>query len=167
MASGGYVPRLFNRDGSRNIYCKRNCGRLISTLPGHQANFGSAICAICYAAETGEPLSEEIQDDLRNNVKLESGLMVPRDAIIPTADKIPEDPMMGRFALTDNPSYWRRVITAFVFAAKELITPNRVDKKTQEPMSKVVAREKRSKRVFRIEDNDNKFVDLTSGNFKE
>jgi len=125
------------------------------------------VCAICHAAETGEPLSEELQDDLLGNVRLGSGFMVPKDSVILAAEDIPDDPMMGKNADTGSSKYWVRVVTAFKFAIKELIAPTRVDKATKEPMSKVIAREKKSKRVFRIEDKDAKFIDLTTGDFKE
>src|SRR6266705_354448 len=93
--SSNFYPRHYNIDGSRNIYCKQ-CMRLVGSTASGQAGFGSCICAICDSANNGVDLSPEIQDALTNNVRMQSGFMVPRSAILPTAEDMPDDPILGK-----------------------------------------------------------------------
>jgi len=143
--------RTRNFDGSRNVYC-RKCFRLIASLSGGDKSFGSAICAICYAAETGEELSPEIQDALTNNMRMSSGFMAPRDAVLPSLAPPAKDPMGED--IQGFIGFWVKVIKAAVFGAVE-----GAKKEASNPLSKQVAKEKRRSRVFRIEDNNSTVVD--------
>ena len=145
MGDGLFTPRLRNIDGSRNVFC-RKCFRKIGSLSGSDQSFGSAICAICYAGETGEDIAPEIIDALEGNVRLSNGFMAPRSSILPEEKDIPPDPLVGKNRELGLIGYWVRVIKAAVFR-----TPEEVSKK-KKTTSKQVAEEKRRRRVFSIED---------------
>ena len=128
---------------------------MIASLSSGQASFGSAICAICHASETGEELSPEIQDALENNVRLTSGFMAPQAAVVPSTKDVPPDPIDGttrRGGL--GISGWVRVIKAAVFGQ-----PKTDKTKTQKPPSKQAADSKKRSRVFAVEDIESAVID--------
>jgi hypothetical protein len=80
--------------------------------------------------------------------------MVPRSVVIPEAKDIPDDPIMGKNHREGlGIGYWVQVIKANVFRVL-------AGKKEEEvPLSKKVAREKKRKRVFQLEDNESNVID--------
>ena len=70
-------PRLYNRDGTRNIYCPQ-CHNLVGTTSLQSGiNFGTAVCAICYAVNNGETLSAETIEQLRTQ-RTADGMLLPQ-----------------------------------------------------------------------------------------
>lgn len=120
-----------------------------------QAGFGSvSACAICQAANEGTELSPEIQDQLTGNIRISSGFMVPKNAILPDAENVPDDPILGKQKKEGLISFWGRVLKAGVFAAIDAASKQKIE----EPLSKKVAKERKRSRVFAIEDMETNVI---------
>ena len=72
-----YIPRRYNRDGTRNVYCKQ-CHRFVGTNTTSN-QFGSvSSCAICLAAEEGVELPPDIIAGLHAVRLPGDGMVVPQ-----------------------------------------------------------------------------------------
>jgi hypothetical protein len=141
---GGALPRRYNRDGSRNIFCRR-CHRLVGTNIS-QTYFGSvSACAICLAAEEGTELSDEALQAMHSVRIAGDGMLVP--SFVLQEDKRSEEAAKTD-PLSNNPEdrlsmrHWFRAATIGGLAktVKELITKS--------SGAQQLAKDKKLKRVF-------------------
>jgi hypothetical protein len=92
-------------------------------------------------------MSDEMIDSLMNNVRLPSGFMAPKIAILPEAKDMLEDPIFKGKVREGQIGYLVKVLKNAVFHAVGEV-------KDAIPLSKQVAKAKKRSRVFALEDND-------------
>lgn len=137
------VPRRYNRDGSRNIYCRR-CKRFCGTNLSN-TYFGSvSACAVCDAAEKGIEIPPEMLEQL-DAIRLPGdGLVVP--SFVLSQDRKAEeaakaDPLSKNAEDRLSLRHWLRASTLKV--VKTVAEKVRTVSGAQQ-----LAREKKLKRVF-------------------
>lgn len=137
------VPRRVNRDGSRNIYCRR-CGRLVGTNTAN-INFGSVTaCAVCDAADNDIELSNDVLESLQSCRLPGDGLIVPQFVLQEERRNeaaIKEDPMSTNPEDRLGSRFWMRAAT--ITAVKTVR-----DKIATALGSQKLARDKKRKRIF-------------------
>lgn len=146
MSNIGY--RRVNPDGSRNVHCPR-CREFVGTVSG-MTSINTAICAVCHALDEGIDLSHE--DVLALRAVRTGGHVLSHAAAYP--EQI-EDPMVA--IATDKEEAKVGKIGYFVKAMVSSIRKV-VNKTTEEPESKKVAKEKRNKRIFELPIDEDKDV---------
>jgi hypothetical protein len=107
-----------------------------------QNNFSSAICVSCQAAERGEVLPKEIEDQLRVR-KMPDGKQLPESVF---TENIPDPMVDSDEKVVGTEKFWHRAIVGGVSTLGKIMYA--VVKKKKKAGSKKLAEEKRRKPVL-------------------